>query len=173
MAPRSAAWPHSPTCPGSDGGVLQHWTSRVAPPWARTVSNRRPLVRKTQPDCPTRFTRRHSVGMPSSATGSCPLCPRIVGLCLRVLAHSWHNGGLVWALATHRRAQAVGYIGLARGQNVGTLSTTRKQRCATSTLASDFSGVSDERPAPRPRCAAGTGGSRADRRTTRPACRSA
>ena len=35
-----------------------------------------------------------------------------------------------------------------------------------------FSGVSDERPAPRPRCAAGTGGSRADRRTTRPACRS-
>ena len=36
-----------------------------------------------------------------------------------------------------------------------------------------FSGVSDERPAPRPRCAAGTGGSRADRRTTRPACRSA
>src|ERR1700687_2621331 len=33
--------------------------------------------------------------MPSSAAGSCPLCPRIVGLCLPVLAHSWHNGGLV------------------------------------------------------------------------------
>jgi hypothetical protein len=36
-----------------------------------------------------------------------------------------------------------------------------------------LSRVSDERPAPRPRCAAGTGGSRADRRTIRPACRSA
>ena len=33
--------------------------------------------------------------MPSSAAGSCRLCPRIVGLCLPVLAHSWHNGSLV------------------------------------------------------------------------------
>ena len=63
---------------------------------------------------------------------------------------------------------------LGHGQHVGTLSTTRKQRCATYQHACErFSGVSDERPAPRPRCAAGTGGSRADRRTTRPACRSA
>ena len=63
---------------------------------------------------------------------------------------------------------------LGHGQNVGTLSITRKQRCATYQHACErFSGVSDERPAPPPRCAAGTGGSRADRRTTRPACRSA
>ena len=46
-----------------------------------------------------------------------------------------------------------------------TLSTTRKQRCATSTLASDLVGVSDERPAPRPRCAAGTGGRLVDHLT--------
>ena len=33
--------------------------------------------------------------MPSSAASWVPLCLRIVGLCLPVLAHSWHNGGLV------------------------------------------------------------------------------
>ena len=80
-------------------------------------------------------------------------------------------------VAEHRgiRAQVIGYTGLATGKMwVGTPSTTRKQRCATYPHACErFSAVSDERPAPRPRCAAGTGGSRADRRTTRPACRPA
>jgi hypothetical protein len=32
----------------------KHW-------WARTVSNRRPLVCKSEPDCPVRSTRCHSV----------------------------------------------------------------------------------------------------------------
>ena len=33
--------------------------------------------------------------MRRSAVRSCPLCLRSLGLCLPVLAHSWHNGGLV------------------------------------------------------------------------------
>src|SRR6516164_7249211 len=51
--------------------------------------------------------------MPSSAARSCPLCPRIVGLFLPVLAHSWHNGvwssgafGRVWVADLPVRRQA-------------------------------------------------------------------
>jgi hypothetical protein len=73
------------------------WSCRIGHrQWARTGSNRRPLVCKIEPDRPPRFTRCHSVlERPAQRLGSCPLCPRIVELCLPVLAHSWHNGGLV------------------------------------------------------------------------------
>ena len=90
-------------------------------------------------------------------------------------ANSSRARSSVWALAiTGESAPRSSDTPAWPRANAGTLSTTRKQRCATYRHACErFSRVSDERPAPRPRCAAGTGGSRADRRTTRPACRSA
>jgi integrase-like protein len=56
--------------------------------------------------------------MPRSAGRSCPLRPRIVGLCLPVLAHSWHNGGFVV-----RRSVAFAWrtrLSAARPQNPST-----------------------------------------------------
>jgi hypothetical protein len=92
-------WPRLRRKGGSRSGVsnIATYTVRPAEPsWARTISNRRLLVSKAEPGCPPRFTRCHSVlECPVQRLLRVHSVPRIVGLCLPVLAHSWHNGGLV------------------------------------------------------------------------------
>jgi len=54
-----------------------------------------PLVCKSEPDCPPRFTRCHSVlECPVQRLVQCPPCPRIVGVCFPVLAQTgvWSSG---------------------------------------------------------------------------------
>jgi hypothetical protein len=82
--------------PASPSAVEQYADDLQGLWWARTVSNRRPLVCKAEPERPRRCARCHSIlEFPAQRLVRVPLRPRIVGLCLPVLAHSWHNGGLV------------------------------------------------------------------------------
>ena len=84
------------------------------------------------------------------------------------------QGSSVWALAiTAESAPRSSDTPAWRRATCGHAFDNEKAAMRYQHACERFSGVSDVRPAPRPRCAAGTGGSRADRRTTRPACRSA
>jgi hypothetical protein len=59
--PRHCSWVRPPERARRVAAATSDAVRPAEPSWARTVSNRRLLVCKSEPDCPPRFTRCHSV----------------------------------------------------------------------------------------------------------------